>query len=198
MRSVLCGDQIAAQIGGDQPGGGVLPVVQRPLWHLGDEPLPRLARDGVEAGGGGVLRVRSHADDVREVQRVVVAPLLGGAEVAAVAGLEPRDAIGQQGLELVGAFQRLVGRTAGGQPFVDDRQGGQRAGDELGQVTVVAERATGEPDEGFVVDVRRAGWPTAAAAPPRCGAVSRGRPAVQASGRTRAGRAGRRADRPAR
>jgi hypothetical protein len=38
-----------------------------------------------------------------------VAPLLGGAEVAAVAGLEPGDAVGQQGLEFVGTFEGLVG-----------------------------------------------------------------------------------------
>ncbi len=56
-------------------------------------------------------------------------------------------------LQLVGPLQRLVGRAAGDQPFVDDRQRGQRAGDELGQVAVVAERATREPGEGLVVDV---------------------------------------------
>ena len=197
-RSVLCADQVSAQIGGDQPGRGVLPVVQRALRHLGDEPLPGLPGDRVESGGGGVLRVRAHADDVREVQRVVVAPLLGGAEVAAVARLEPGDAVGQQRLEFVGPFQRLVGRAARGQPLVDERQRRQRAGDELGQVAVMAERAAGEPDEGVVCRRRRAGCPTAAAAPLRCDATRRGRPAGPASGRTPAGRAARPAGRPAR
>ena len=156
----MCGDQIAAQIGCDHPGGGVLPVVQRPLRHVCDEPLPGLPGDWVQSGGGGVLRVGAYADDVREVQRVVVAPLLGGAEVAAVAWLQPGDAIGEQGLEFVGPFQRLIGRATDGQALVDDRQRGQRAGDELGQVAVVTQRATGEPGEGFVVDVsERVGRP---------------------------------------
>ena len=85
-------------------------------------------------------------------------PLLGGAEVAAVARLERGDAIGEQRLELVGPLQRLIGGAAGGQPLVDDRQRGQRAGDELGQVAVVPERPSGEPDERVVVDpVERVG-----------------------------------------
>src|SRR3984893_15584211 len=92
-----------AQIGGDEPGGGVLPVVQRRLRHLGDQPLPGLPGGGVQAGRGGVLRIRAHPDDVGEVQRVVVAPLLGGSEIARVAGFEPGDTVGEHRLELVGA-----------------------------------------------------------------------------------------------
>src|SRR5580693_3925481 len=90
----------AAQIGGDESGRRVLPVVQRPLRHLGDEPLPGLPGGRVQAGGGGVLGVGAHTHDIREIQRVVVAPLLGGAEVAAVARFERSDAVGQQSLEL--------------------------------------------------------------------------------------------------
>ena len=63
-----------------------------------------------------------------------MAPLLGGAEVAAVTRLEPCDAVGQQGLQFVGPLERRVRRSAGGQSLIDDRQRGQRAGDELGQV----------------------------------------------------------------
>src|SRR5262245_46625147 len=92
---VLCGYQVSAQIGGDEASGRVLPVVQRPLWHLGDEPLPGLTRDRIEPRGGGVLGVGPHTDDIREVQRVVVAPLFGRAELAAVARLEAGDAIGE-------------------------------------------------------------------------------------------------------
>jgi hypothetical protein len=88
--------------------------VQRSLWDLGDEPLPRLTSHRVEARRGGVLRVRAHTDHVREIERVVVAPFVGGAEVAAVAGFEPGDAVGKKRLELVRALQRLVGHASPG------------------------------------------------------------------------------------
>src|SRR3954463_16138844 len=80
-RSEGRGNRRATQIGGNDTGGRVLPVVQRALRYLGDEPLPRLLGDGIESGGRRVLRIRPHPDDVRKVQRVVVPPLLGDAEL---------------------------------------------------------------------------------------------------------------------
>src|SRR5271166_6543994 len=100
---LIAGDgDSAAQVGGDEPGRGVLPAMQRALWDLGDQPLPGLPGGRIQTGGGRVLRICAHTDDVWEVQRVVVAPLLGGTEVATVAWLEPRYAVGENGLEFIG------------------------------------------------------------------------------------------------
>lgn len=43
------------------------------------------------------------------MQRVVVPPFLGGAEVATVPGFERRDPVGEQRLEFIGALERLIG-----------------------------------------------------------------------------------------
>src|SRR5579884_176008 len=76
-RSVLfAGDgDPPAQVGGDEPGRRVLPVVQRALRDLGDQPLPRPPGRRVQPGGGRVLGVGADADDVGEIQRVVMPPL---------------------------------------------------------------------------------------------------------------------------
>jgi hypothetical protein len=72
---LIAGDgDSAAQVGGDEPGRGVLPVVQRALWDLGDQPLPGPPGGRIQTGGGRVLRICTHTDDVWEIQRVVVAP----------------------------------------------------------------------------------------------------------------------------
>src|SRR5271165_6951164 len=90
LRSDLRDGNTSPQIGSDHPGGGVLPDVQRTLRHLGNEPVPCLAGDRIQAGGRSVLRVGPDADDVGEVQRVVMAPLVGGAEVAVTRSEERR------------------------------------------------------------------------------------------------------------
>ncbi|SKU86402.1 Uncharacterised protein [Mycobacteroides abscessus subsp. abscessus] len=63
--------------------------MQGTLGYLGDQPLPRLTGYRVQAGSRGPLGICPYTHDVREVQRVVVAPLIGGTEVAVIARFEP-------------------------------------------------------------------------------------------------------------
>ncbi|WP_291418354.1 hypothetical protein [Actinophytocola sp.] len=138
--------QAGTQLGGDHPSRGGLPVVQGALRDVVGEPRERAPGHRVELGELRPHAVGPDADDVVEVERVVVPPLLARAELA-VAGLEPGDRVEQERLQLGGPLQRRVGPAAGGEPLADRGQRGQRAGHELAEVAVVGQGAAGEPDE---------------------------------------------------
>ena len=116
-------------------------------------------------------------------------PLLGGAEVAAVARLERGDAVGEQRPAVRWPAPAADRARRGGQPLVDDR-----AARSAGWRRAWTGRRSGRARGGSAGRTsrrrrRRAGCPTAAAARPRCDAARPGRRAGRASGRTRAGRA---------
>jgi len=72
--------------------------VQRALGHGALKPLQRRLGRRVEPGLAAAAAVGLKAGDIWEEQRVVVAPLVGCAEVAAVVRFEPPDRLGQQAL----------------------------------------------------------------------------------------------------
>ena len=71
----------------NQSRGGFLPVVQRPFGDGGLEPIEGRAGGFVEGVIIRAVGVGFEADHVREIQRVVVSPLVGGAEFGAGLGL---------------------------------------------------------------------------------------------------------------
>ena len=75
----LFGSQLLRQ----QPCTGVLPVMQRALGHHALEPLKRRFGCGVELQVVIPSAIGLQADHIGAVERVIEAPLVAGAEVAA-------------------------------------------------------------------------------------------------------------------
>jgi hypothetical protein len=120
---------------GDEFGGGVLPVVECSLRHSGLEPVQGNARLWLKSIRVPLAAVGLETYHVGEVQRVVMPPLIGGAEVALAAWLELQDTLGQQGFEFGGAFQGIAVCAALGEAVLDDGELCERAGGEARQVT---------------------------------------------------------------